>query len=123
MRQMLRSVNWKTWVSFSIALMVVFIVLDRNRLAEANEQLVEQSEISEREDAAARAKMLAGQRKLQAQVDRLASQNAALVELNESQGVRVPPSLIGGRETVRTETIERGSDDGSDTTIVVPQPR
>ena len=86
MRQMLRSVNWKTWVSFSIALMVVFIVLDRNRLAEANEQLVEQSEISEREDAAARAKMLAGQRKLQAQVDRLASQNAALVELNESQG-------------------------------------
>lgn len=113
-------VDWRTWLAFGFAVAMVFIVIDRDRLAEARDNAVSVEAEGQKE----RARLLEGQQDLQEQVDRLVSQNNALVELFRSSGIDVPAGLIAGRSGGGTVTrIETGrdndDDDGGDTTIVV----
>lgn len=117
-------VDWRTWLAFAFAVAMVFIVIDRDRLAEARDNAVSVEAEGQKE----RARLLAGQQDLQDQVDRLVSQNNALVELFRSSGIDVPAGLVAGRSGGGTVTrIETGGDndnddDGDGDTIIVRPP-
>lgn len=113
-------VDWRTWLAFAFAIAMVFIVIDRDRLAEARDNAVSVEAEGQKE----RARLLAGQQDLQDQVDRLVSQNNALVELFRSSGIDVPAGLVAGRggTVTRIETGGDNDDDDDGDTIIVRPP-
>lgn len=118
MRRMLH-IDWRTWLAFAFALLVIFIVVDRERVANTNEALIAETDKGRVDAARERDRLLDGQRRLQSQVDRLSDQNAALVDLFEQTGGRAPPSLIGSRTVIEQDD----NDDNDGDTIVVPKCR
>lgn len=110
--------DWRTWVAFGFAVMVVFVVVDRERLANANETIAADAVLNSDRAARQRAELLAGQADLQKQINRLVTQNAALVRILQTQGVDVPASLIAGRTT----RIETGDDDDDDPDTIIVRP-
>lgn len=116
MRRFFRT-DWRTWLAFAFAVAMVFIVVDRERLAEARDEAKSAESAGQEE----RARLLAGQKDLQEQVDRLVSQNNALVELFRTSGIEVPAEYVASPGSVtRIETSgDDDDDDGGDTTIVV----
>lgn len=119
MRRLLH-IDWRTWLAFTVAVLVVFVVVDRERTADKEAVTAAENAQLKTEGAQERKKLLRGQQIMQDRIDRLVEQNAELVRLFDDAGIRVPPGLVANDRVTRIEADDDDNDDDGDTIIVRP---
>lgn len=108
-------IDWRTWVAFAFAMLVVWVVAD-----ELGDRGAEHDASIERRE------LLAGQKDMQTKIDTQTAKYSALVDWLNDQDIEIPefvlnpqPAGAGGRgdTSIRVESSDDDDDDGGGTTV------